>query len=338
MLTLAFDTATNVATSALLEDGKLLGERTGLPARLLEDVDDLLTSADAEPDELQRIVVGTGPGSFTSLRMGLAAGRALAFALDVQVAGVSTLEALAAGAPAALPVIDARRREVFTLIDGNPVATPSRPNLVTLCYKDGLASAMGLSGTARCSRRPAPRSRPTTASCTSRARACTRGSPPTSGRPSSSSRSTSGFPTRTGSVRDDRVPKAQAARPGLDRGDRARLVPDAVVAVDVRGRAREAVLDLPRRGRHRSRRARRLPDHLALRRRLARDEHRGCADVQATRDRARHDGAAVRSHRARRQARLHARGARLERLGDPPLRGARLPGPRNPPRLLHGQP
>jgi tRNA threonylcarbamoyladenosine biosynthesis protein TsaB len=124
VLTLAFDTATNTATSALLEDGKLLGERTGIPARLLEDVDDLLTSSGAEPEELERIVVGTGPGSFTSLRMGLAASRALAFALDAQVAGVSTLEALAAGAPAALPVIDARRREVFTLIDGKPVALP----------------------------------------------------------------------------------------------------------------------------------------------------------------------------------------------------------------------
>src|SRR5262245_26801272 len=124
MLTLAFDTATNLATSALLEDGKLLGERTGIPVRLLEDVDELLKSADAEPAELERIVVGTGPGSFTSLRMGLAASRALAFALDAQVAGVSTLDALAARAPAALPVIDARRREVFTLIDGNPVAEP----------------------------------------------------------------------------------------------------------------------------------------------------------------------------------------------------------------------
>jgi tRNA threonylcarbamoyladenosine biosynthesis protein TsaB len=123
VLTLAFDTATNVATSALLEDGGLLGERTGTPKRLLEDVNDLLTSADAEPVELERIVVGTGPGSFTSLRMGLAAGRALAFALDAQVAGVSTLEALAAGARAALPVIDARRHEVFALIDGQPVAT-----------------------------------------------------------------------------------------------------------------------------------------------------------------------------------------------------------------------
>jgi tRNA threonylcarbamoyladenosine biosynthesis protein TsaB len=122
VLTLAFDTATNVATSALLEDGDLLGERTGTPKRLFEDVDDLLTSAGAEPAELERIVVGTGPGSFTSLRMGLAASRTLAFALDAQVAGVSTLEALAAGAPSALPVIDARRREVFTLIDGQPVA------------------------------------------------------------------------------------------------------------------------------------------------------------------------------------------------------------------------
>jgi tRNA threonylcarbamoyladenosine biosynthesis protein TsaB len=122
VLTLAFDTATDVATSALLEDGDLLGERTGRPASLLEDVNALLDRAAAEPDELRRIVVGTGPGSFTGLRMGLAAGRALALALDVKVAGVSTLDALAAGAPGALPVIDARRGEVFTLVDGEPVA------------------------------------------------------------------------------------------------------------------------------------------------------------------------------------------------------------------------
>jgi len=124
VLTLAFDTATNVATSALLEDGNVLGERTGVPARLLEDVDALLTGADADPKEIGRIVVGTGPGSFTSLRMGLAASRTLALALDAKVAGVSTLDALAAGAPPALPVIDARRREVFTLVDGEPVAAP----------------------------------------------------------------------------------------------------------------------------------------------------------------------------------------------------------------------
>jgi tRNA threonylcarbamoyladenosine biosynthesis protein TsaB len=122
VLTLAFDTATDIATSALLEGGDLLGERTGRPASLLEDVNALLADADAEPGELRRLVVGTGPGSFTGMRMGLAVGRALALALDVKVAGVSTLEALAASAPGALPVIDARRREVFTLQDGTPVA------------------------------------------------------------------------------------------------------------------------------------------------------------------------------------------------------------------------
>jgi tRNA threonylcarbamoyladenosine biosynthesis protein TsaB len=122
VLTLAFDTATDVATSALLEDGDVLGERAGRPQNLLEGIDALLADADAKPEELRRIVVGTGPGSFTGLRMGLAAGRALALALDVKVAGVSTLDALAAGAPGALPVIDARRREVFTLVDGQPVA------------------------------------------------------------------------------------------------------------------------------------------------------------------------------------------------------------------------
>lgn len=122
MLILGFDTATNVATSALVEDGKTLGERVGLPGRLLEDVNELLVNIGARPTELRRIVAGTGPGSFTSLRMGLAAARALALALDVKVAGVSTLEALASGAPGALPVIDARRREVFTLVDGEPAA------------------------------------------------------------------------------------------------------------------------------------------------------------------------------------------------------------------------
>jgi tRNA threonylcarbamoyladenosine biosynthesis protein TsaB len=124
VLTLAFDTATNVATSALVEDGETLGERVGLPGLLLEDVNELFEEADAEPSELNRIVVGTGPGSFTGLRVGLAIARALALALNVKVGGVSTLDALAAGAPGALPVIDARRREVFTVVDGEIVAIP----------------------------------------------------------------------------------------------------------------------------------------------------------------------------------------------------------------------
>jgi tRNA threonylcarbamoyladenosine biosynthesis protein TsaB len=112
---LAFDTATSVTTAALVVDGDVVGERRAEHAsRVLEAVDLLVD----DPRLLDGIAVGTGPGSFTSIRIGLAAARALALALDVPVAGVSTLDALAAGAPGAVPVIDARRGEVFALVDG----------------------------------------------------------------------------------------------------------------------------------------------------------------------------------------------------------------------------
>jgi tRNA threonylcarbamoyl adenosine modification protein YeaZ len=120
VLTLAFDTATDTATSALVDDGEVLGERTSRAVTLLEDVDALLRQGGAHPRDLGALVVGIGPGSFTGVRIGLAAARGLALALDLQGAGVSTLDALAAGAPGATPVIDARRREVFTLLDGVP--------------------------------------------------------------------------------------------------------------------------------------------------------------------------------------------------------------------------
>ena len=121
MLTLAFDTATDTATAALLRDETVLGERRSRAARILVEIEALTTEAGVSRDEIGRIVVGTGPGSYTGLRMGLVTARALALALGVPVAGVSTLEALAAGAPGGVPVLDARRREVFTLEDGRPV-------------------------------------------------------------------------------------------------------------------------------------------------------------------------------------------------------------------------
>ena len=113
LLILAFDTATDVASSALLDDDEVLGERWSAPRTLLEDVDALLRQASARPTDIDVLLVGTGPGSFTSTRIGLAAARGLALALGIDGAGVSTLAALAAGAEGSLPVIDARRGEVF---------------------------------------------------------------------------------------------------------------------------------------------------------------------------------------------------------------------------------
>jgi tRNA threonylcarbamoyl adenosine modification protein YeaZ len=136
VLILAFDTATDIATSALVEDGELLGERSSVAATLLEDVDALLRQASARPGDVEALVVGTGPGSFTSTRIGLAVARGLALALDVDGAGVSTLEALAAGADDALPVVDARRGEVF--VPGPRAVRPEEADTSgRLCLGDG---------------------------------------------------------------------------------------------------------------------------------------------------------------------------------------------------------
>jgi tRNA threonylcarbamoyladenosine biosynthesis protein TsaB len=139
VLTLAFDTATGVATSALLDGDEVLGERWSRAQTLLEDVDALLRQAGAHPADLQRLAVGIGPGSFTGVRIGLAAARGLALSLGVEGAGVSTLAALAAGAPGAVPVIDAKRREVFTLVGGEPAVLRPEELQVdgAVCVGDG---------------------------------------------------------------------------------------------------------------------------------------------------------------------------------------------------------
>jgi tRNA threonylcarbamoyladenosine biosynthesis protein TsaB len=140
MLTLAFDTATGVATTALVDDEKLLGERASTAVRVLGDADELVRDAGASPADISRVAVGIGPGSFTGIRIGLATARGLALGLSVPVAGLSTLEALAAGAPGALPVIDANRKEVFTLAGDEPRClrpeeVPLEPG--TVCVGDG---------------------------------------------------------------------------------------------------------------------------------------------------------------------------------------------------------
>ena len=137
MLTLAFDTATSAATTALVRDGEVLGEAVSRAVRVLEDANELLRAGGVERSELTGIVVGTGPGSFTGMRLGLAAARGLALALDLPVAGVSTLDALAAGAPGAVPVVDAGRREVFALVDGEPVVCAPQEIVGGLCVGDG---------------------------------------------------------------------------------------------------------------------------------------------------------------------------------------------------------
>jgi tRNA threonylcarbamoyl adenosine modification protein YeaZ len=118
LLLLAFDTATDAATACLWRDGEVLAEsmtrgRSTAAQHLLHDVHHLTRSAGVGLEELEAIVAGTGPGTFTGLRIGLASARALGFGLGIPVYGVGTLDALLAGDGVDVACIDARRGEVF---------------------------------------------------------------------------------------------------------------------------------------------------------------------------------------------------------------------------------
>jgi tRNA threonylcarbamoyladenosine biosynthesis protein TsaB len=122
---LGMDTATaGTAVALWAPDGREVERRDDPPPgarpahaqRLLPLVEEVLASAGASWDDVDRIAVGLGPGGFTGLRLGIATARALAQARGCELVGVSSLEALANGARDDAPVvaaIDARRGEVF---------------------------------------------------------------------------------------------------------------------------------------------------------------------------------------------------------------------------------
>jgi tRNA threonylcarbamoyladenosine biosynthesis protein TsaB len=149
---LGIDTATAATAAAVwAPDGPAVERRDDPPvdarprhgSRLLVLVEEAIADAGATWDDVERIAVGVGPGGFTGLRLGIATARALAQARDLPLAGVSSLEALAANLNGVCPhlssrdvkgdrprlscaVIDARRGEVFAAAwrDGVQVLEP----------------------------------------------------------------------------------------------------------------------------------------------------------------------------------------------------------------------
>ena len=125
MLILAFETSAKAASVALLDDKKLLGEsyqNTGLThsQTLMLMAQDLLKSCGFAPKDVTHLAVAAGPGSFTGIRIGVAAAKGFAWGAELPCYGVSTLEAMAAQLGAwqgyVCPVMDARRSQVYNAL------------------------------------------------------------------------------------------------------------------------------------------------------------------------------------------------------------------------------
>ncbi len=122
---LAFETSAKAASVALLDGGKLLGEsyqNTGLThsQTLMVMAEQLLASCGKTPQNVTAVAVAKGPGSFTGVRIGMAAAKGFAWGAELPCYGVSTLEAMATGLGVwdgyVVPTMDARREQTYTAI------------------------------------------------------------------------------------------------------------------------------------------------------------------------------------------------------------------------------
>ncbi|MGB5685354.1 MAG: tRNA (adenosine(37)-N6)-threonylcarbamoyltransferase complex dimerization subunit type 1 TsaB [Candidatus Electrothrix sp.] len=139
-LILSLETATGCGSIALTKggigNGKLLAVATAQPEithsrRLLGSVDWVMQAAGLGWDELDGVAISLGPGSFTGLRIGMAAAKGIVFATQKPLIGVQTLDAIALSCP----VID---RPLWCLLDAR------KQEIYAACYQAGQANPHGL--------------------------------------------------------------------------------------------------------------------------------------------------------------------------------------------------
>ena len=125
MLILAFETSAKAASVALTENGKLLGEsyqNTGLThsQTLMVMAEDALKQCGKSAADVDAVAVAEGPGSFTGVRIGVAAAKGFAWGKEIPCYGISTLEAMAESLGAfdgyVCPCMDARRSQVYNAL------------------------------------------------------------------------------------------------------------------------------------------------------------------------------------------------------------------------------
>ena len=139
MVQLSIDTSNvNCAVHLMLHDGpscEISDEiGRGHAERLISMIDHALNEHDLSPSDITKIAVTIGPGSFTGVRVGLAAARGYAAALNTPVVGISSLQALSkknSGSGSTLVILDAKRDQFYAELFDDAGETLEGPTLYT---------------------------------------------------------------------------------------------------------------------------------------------------------------------------------------------------------------
>lgn len=122
MITLGIDTANQTLAVGVIKDGLILGQiqtnkKRNHSVTLMPAIDQLFTDIQLTPEEIDRIAVSDGPGSYTGLRIGVTTAKTMAYTLKKELTGVSSLKAIAANCIGIkgliVPLFDARRKNVY---------------------------------------------------------------------------------------------------------------------------------------------------------------------------------------------------------------------------------
>lgn len=125
MIILSVDTSSDVASAAITDDEKVIGEinintKKTHSQTIMPMIDSLLKQSELDISDIDLIAAANGPGSFTGLRIGVSAVKGLAHAAKIPVVGVSILEAMAYNLPFCeyyiSPIMDARRQQVYNAV------------------------------------------------------------------------------------------------------------------------------------------------------------------------------------------------------------------------------
>ncbi|WP_243388520.1 tRNA (adenosine(37)-N6)-threonylcarbamoyltransferase complex dimerization subunit type 1 TsaB [Bacillus kexueae] len=123
MTVLSIDTSNYVLGVALVDEQKVIGElvtnlKKNHSVRAMPAIQQLMNDCDIQIDQLSKIVVAKGPGSYTGVRIGVTIAKTLAWSKNIPLVGVSSLEVLAANGQFfngyICPLFDARRGQVYT--------------------------------------------------------------------------------------------------------------------------------------------------------------------------------------------------------------------------------